>query len=373
MNAADGTRACLNAESTAAATTTASPTTAAVAAGTRRTASARRTITTCTRRSAATAARTAEATAVRIEDAGHQRQKARVRARLENHGVATRLDRLRLATLERLVGRHIGQRASVDHVNVFDPGRARPTRAAAVGHTAGQDEPSLRRAVVREQSFRVRVAVRLVDFRDKAGAKDAFLFGDVDAVFDHAGPFTRTELDRFRHRRVYGDVLLRSEQLRQIRIVVCLLRFGERFIDHLLKAGVAEVTRVGAAGFLARANGGGDLAVVLHEVGGDRGVGPSCARPFTAGEIHFHGVGLGHIEDLVDDSFGFFASIHKGAEAIGGARDFQAVCARGRRFVECDCDSVHCMRRRTSSRNACSSSCVDPAANTGSSTWITTS
>ena len=40
-----------------------------------------------------------------------------------------------------------------------------------------------------------------------------------------------------------------AEELGKIRLVVRLLRFGDGFVDHLLKPGVAEVARVGAARF----------------------------------------------------------------------------------------------------------------------------
>ena len=63
---------------------------------------------------------------------------------------------------------------------------------------------------------------------------------------------------------------------------------------------------------MADANGRGDLAVVLDEVRRDRRVGPSRAGPLAAGEIDLDGVGFGDVQDLVDDSFGFFASIHGG-------------------------------------------------------------
>ena len=50
----------------------------------------------------------------RVEDAGHQRQEARVGARLEDDRVAARLERARLLALQRLVGRDLGElRASI--------------------------------------------------------------------------------------------------------------------------------------------------------------------------------------------------------------------------------------------------------------------
>ena len=115
-------------------------------------------------KSAAAATAAAESAAVRIEDSEQQRQEARVGARLENHRVAARLDRLRLSALERLVRRDRRERLGVHVRDVLDARRARPTGAGAVGHAAGERESRIGRAIVGEQALRVRVAGRLTSF-----------------------------------------------------------------------------------------------------------------------------------------------------------------------------------------------------------------
>src|SRR5262249_25669068 len=106
----------------------------------------------------AAATTAAKSTTIGIEDAEQQREEARVRTWLQDHRVAVRLDRLGFAALQRFVGGDRGQRLRVHVRDVFDTGRAGPSRSGAVGHPAGQRESGVRRAVVGEQSLRVRVA-----------------------------------------------------------------------------------------------------------------------------------------------------------------------------------------------------------------------
>src|SRR5262249_4553172 len=105
------------------------------------------------RKAAATAATAAtEATAIRGEDAEQERKESRIRARLLDHRIASRLDRLGLAALERLVGGD-GREALRIHVgDVFHTGRSRPPRSAAVRHAAREREARVGRPIVGEQS-----------------------------------------------------------------------------------------------------------------------------------------------------------------------------------------------------------------------------
>ncbi len=225
------------------------------------------------------------------------------------------------------------------------PGRACPAGTAAVGHATRQHESRFGDAIIRKQAFRIRRAVGLVDLRDIAGTEYALLFGEVDGVPDHPGAFAGTEVHEVGKRGIDRDVFLRTKQLGQVRVVARLTRLGERLVDHRLEACVAEVTRVGAAALLAEPHGDAQLAVVLDEVRGDRRVGPSGARPFTAGQVHFHRVGGGHVEDLVDEFLGLLSCIHEwragwvrllalNAGTAGTGSNLQAVSRNGNHFFQ---------------------------------------
>ena len=181
-----------------------------------------------------------------VEEAGHQRQEARVGARLEDDRVAPGLDRARLLALERLVGGDLGQLRGVDLADVLDARRARPARAAAVLGAARQDEARLRVLVVGEESLGVRRARRLVRLGDVAGPEHALLLADVEALLDHAGALGRAEVDAARERRVDGDVVLRAFDERQrLGILARLARALLRLLDRRLERLVVELARRG--------------------------------------------------------------------------------------------------------------------------------
>ncbi len=263
-------------------------------------------------------ARSAEAAAAAVgaEDAGHEREEARVGARLEDDGVATGLDRARRAAPQCLVRGDLRERLRIDHADVLDAGDPGPAGATAIGHAAGQHEAGFRHAIVGEESLRVRGALRLIDLRDVAGAEYAHALGEIDAVLDHASAFGRPEIHEAGQRGIDRNVFLRAQQLGQLIVVPRLLRVRRRFIHHRLHAGITEIARVRRALLLSNAHGHGQLPVVLHEVGGDRRVGPARARPLAARQLDLDGVRGGHVHDLVDDRFGFFACVH-GGEAYG--------------------------------------------------------
>ena len=137
----------------------------------------------------------------RVERAHHRRQEARRRPRLEDRGVAARLDRARLLALERLVRGDFGELRDVDLRQILGAGDARPARAAAARHAAGEDEAGFRVLVVGEQPFGVGEAGRLIGLRDVAGAEDAFLLADVDRLLHPRGALAGAEVGRRRQRR----------------------------------------------------------------------------------------------------------------------------------------------------------------------------
>src|ERR1019366_2049669 len=116
-----------SAKSTAA-TTTATATGGPTASSRIASSAGRRSHRNSTPAAAATKAAAATApTAAGVEDPGDEREEARIGAWLEDDGVAARLERLGVAALERLVGGRLGERLRINHMDVLDAGRARPS------------------------------------------------------------------------------------------------------------------------------------------------------------------------------------------------------------------------------------------------------
>src|SRR6185503_13347604 len=135
----------------------------------------------------------AAAAACGIERAHHRRQQARHRARLDDRGVAPRLDRLRLLALQRLVGGNLAQLADVDLRQILRAGDAGPSRSAAARGAAGEDEAGLGVLVVAEEPLRVGDAVGLIRLRDVTGGEHPFFLADVDRLFHPRRAFARSE------------------------------------------------------------------------------------------------------------------------------------------------------------------------------------
>jgi len=147
-----------------------------------------------------------------------------------------------------------------------------------------------------------------VQLRDVAGAEDALLLADVDALLHHARALRRTERHRLRQRAIDRQVVLRRfYQRHQLRVVGPAPGQLLRLLDRRLQRRIVELVRRGRRRFLAVVDGDQDFMVVLDEVRGDRRVRVARGRPLAAGEAHFHRVGFRHVQDFVGERFDFFA------------------------------------------------------------------
>ena len=244
----------------------------------------------------------------RVEKAGHQREEPRVGPGLEDGRVAARFDRPGLLALEGLVRGDLRQLGRIDQADVLDAGQSRPPGAAAVLRAAGQDEARFGVLVVGEEALGVRRARGLVDLGDVSGSDDAFLLADIEALLDHPGAFGGAEVDAARERRVDLHVVLRTlDERERIRVLARFLRALLRVVHRRLERRVVEIPRRRRRGLRADVDGDAQVAVVLHHVRRDVGVGKPCGRTLAAAEIHFDGIGFRHADHLVGDRFDFFA------------------------------------------------------------------
>jgi hypothetical protein len=86
-----------------------------------------------------------------------------------------------------------------------------------------------------------------------------------------------------------------------------LLRRLLRLADGRRERLVVQLPRRRAGLLLALADVDRQLLIELHQVGRNRGVGETRAGPLAAFEGQPHGVGRGHVHDLVDERLDFVA------------------------------------------------------------------